>query len=580
MKRKLLSLVLVAAMLASMLVFAPTSGAAVDTTSAEVAVTDATVAAGGTVSVDVIFTTEKVQFFDVTFKYDATKLELVTWFNGLSNLPAEVLGAFAAGSGQSQVAAQGLVGFGSSNALAQDASNGLAIATITFNVKADATPGDTYVEFVASEGFYIGPSTSHANITPENITTKAGKITILPAGYELPAEKVVLDGFVPFDGEYGDYANLFEYEMSDVPCIGILGYSGAVTEGDVAFPSEIDELPVTTIMDEAFMNSTYSSVEFPSTVSCIGEKAFFGASSTTSVYILNPDCEIGTEALGFYQKKVMGQNKTYKVSNFTIYGYAGSTAQTYAEDNGFTFVEYAPETTLTYTVGEETFTYVVGNSTTAPGSAVVDGEVIVAWNDGANNIAPGASMTIAESTVLTPVTIAAPATDNGASVKVGATADDFALRFTSKLAIEDYEALFALDEIVKLGMLITPQKYVDYSAAFTKADLGAWAVSQGAAASAAYVDVAINGYYEKDDVNYTLAGSLKGFSGATLAKNPTFAAIAYAEITIGDTVVTVYGSYDKACGRDAKTVLSALSAAGTLGGTEQGWLDTLIGKFT
>lgn len=573
MKRKLLSLILVAAMLASMLVFAPTSGAAVDTTSAEVAVTDATVAAGGTVSVDVIFTTEKVQFFDVTFKYDATKLELVTWFNGLSNLSAEVLGAFAAGSGQSQVAAQGLVGFGSANALAQDASNGLAIATITFNVKADATPGDTYVEFVASEGVYIGPSTSLPNITPENITTKAGKITILPAGYAEDTT-VVLDDFAD-----DDYEDCFDAEYADeAGTMVIYSYSGAVAAGDVILPSTLDGLPVVYIDYLAFDSAEFTSIQVPASVNYIEEFAFYNYSGV--VYVLNPDCEIADYALGYEGGYKKGSPNGYSaIDGFTIYGYAGSTAEAYAAANGFTFVEYAPAPTLTYTVGDDTYTYIVGNSTTAPGSTVVDGEVIVAWNDGVNYIAPGASMTIAESTVLTPVTIAAPATDNGASVKVGATADDFALRFTSKLAIEDYEALFALDENVKLGMLITPQKYVDYSTAFTKADLAAWAVSQGAAASAAYVDVAINGYYEKDAVDYTLAGSLKGFSSATRAKNPTFAAIAYAEITIGDTVVTVYGSYDKACGRDAKTVLSALSAAGTLGTTEQGWLDTLIGKF-
>ena len=572
MKRKLLSLILVAAMLASMLVFAPTSGAAVNTTTAEIAVTDATANAGGTVSVDVIVTTEKLQNGDLAFKYDATKLTPVEWKNESTgyNLPVEVLGVFAPNSYPRNGLELGLVGFGFAAGAARDASAGLAIATITFAVNANATPGDTYVEFVNGVECFVQPSSSHGVIEGANLTNKAGKITILPAGYEAAPS--------------ANPASDFEYEENDDGGLIIVGC--AIESGDVIIPAEIDGLPVTAIGKQAFYNNDVASVTIPASVTTIEEMALYRLGACTAVYILgNP--EIADTGIGWDGKKSSASgimlNEDEDAALTTIYAAVGSYAETYAaieDEDGFTlgFAEYIPATTLTYTVGDDTYTYIVGNSITAPGSAVVNGEVIVAWNDGVNNIAPGASMTIAGSTTLAPVTIKAPATQNGADVKVGATADDFALRFTSKLAIADYEKLGEIGD-VQLGMLITPQKYVDYATAFTKADLAAWVVSQGYQAKDAYVDVQVNSYLSMDDNDYTIAASLKGFSTATTTKNPTFAAIAYAEITIGENVVTVYGSYDKACGRDAKTVLSALFAAGTLGTTEQGWLDTLIGKF-
>ena len=576
MKRKLLSLILVAAMLASMLVFAPASGAATNTT-ANVAVTDATVKAGGTVSVDVIVTTEKVQIFDLLFNYDASKLEIVKWDNDTSEINAQVLGAFASGSGNTKAAApKGLVGFGSSITRPQDASTGLAIATITFNVKADAAPGDTYISFAAVDGAYIMATSESQKIQGENLTTKAGKITILPAGYEEATQWVVLDDIPEATFDEDEELDLYGYVVDGDTCT-LVGYAYldcGVQTGYVEIPAYIDGYKVVAIDEDAFRGSDYTMIKIPDTVTSIGKNAFNGAEKCVAVYVLNDSCTIAART-AFNTK-----NKEY--GGTVVYTNSSNIAETMAA-NPYDFVTvqaYAPAPTLTYTVGSDTYTYVVGNSTVAPGSAVVDGEVIVAWNDGTNNIAPGASMTIAGATTLTPVTITAPATQNGADVKVGATANDFALRFTSKLAIEDYKTLADLGGgKVTLGMLITPQKYVDYAVSFTKADLAAWAVSQGAQAENAYVDVAINGYYQKDTTDYTLAASLQGFSNATTTKNPTFAAIAYAEITIGGNVVTVYGSYDEACGRDAKTVLTALSNAGTLGATQQGWLATLLDKF-
>ena len=59
------------------------------------------------------------------------------------------------------------------------------------------------------------------------------------------------------------------------------------------------------------------------------------------IHIPQSVTEIGEYALGYLDDRA-----SIKVPDFTIYGVAGSAAQAYAEENGFTFVEVEPEYTL------------------------------------------------------------------------------------------------------------------------------------------------------------------------------------------------------------------------------------------
>ena len=73
-------------------------------------------------------------------------------------------------------------------------------------------------------------------------------------------------------------------------------------------------------------------------VTSIGDYAFLYCNST-SVTIPDSVTSIGVKALGYYY------NYGYKkVSGFTIYGSPGSEAERYANDNGFTFIEYVDAT--------------------------------------------------------------------------------------------------------------------------------------------------------------------------------------------------------------------------------------------
>lgn len=86
---------------------------------------------------------------------------------------------------------------------------------------------------------------------------------------------------------------------------------------------------VKSIASWSFANLTaLTSVVIPSNIGSIGSDAFRGCTALTAVYILNSKCTINNTS-----------NQTLGVPGKTvIYGYAGSTAQSWAKANGYTFV--------------------------------------------------------------------------------------------------------------------------------------------------------------------------------------------------------------------------------------------------
>lgn len=117
----------------------------------------------------------------------------------------------------------------------------------------------------------------------------------------------------------------------------------------------------TSIPYAAFRNCNIKRLDIPASVKSIGEEAFFGNSQMSAVTLRSGLSSIGAKA--FYDnnfkfviipasvtsigEKAFGfisDSKT--IDGFTIYGYRGTAAETYANENGFTFIPLDSESSV------------------------------------------------------------------------------------------------------------------------------------------------------------------------------------------------------------------------------------------
>ena len=90
------------------------------------------------------------------------------------------------------------------------------------------------------------------------------------------------------------------------------------------------------IREEAFDGcSSLETIILPETLESIKDLAFANCESLTSVAIPESVTDIGYYAFGYTGNPAMG---TDRIPDFTIYGYAGTAAETYAKENGFAFI--------------------------------------------------------------------------------------------------------------------------------------------------------------------------------------------------------------------------------------------------
>lgn len=75
-------------------------------------------------------------------------------------------------------------------------------------------------------------------------------------------------------------------------------------------------------------------VVLPSSVNEIGKMAFFDCSNLKNVVIYSKNANIQEFAFGYYRD----DSEKLKISDFMITGYSGSTAEAYANENGFIFI--------------------------------------------------------------------------------------------------------------------------------------------------------------------------------------------------------------------------------------------------
>ena len=123
----------------------------------------------------------------------------------------------------------------------------------------------------------------------------------------------------------------------------------------------------TSIPYAAFRNCNIKRLDIPSSVKSIGEEAFFGSYQMAAVTLHSGLSSIGAKA--FYDnnfkfviipasvtsigEKAFGYISDSKtIDGFTIYGYRGTATETYANENGFTFISLDSESSVkdvTYT---------------------------------------------------------------------------------------------------------------------------------------------------------------------------------------------------------------------------------------
>ena len=113
--------------------------------------------------------------------------------------------------------------------------------------------------------------------------------------------------------------------------------------------------------------SSLKMISIPNKIESIGYGAFLHCKEIKSVTLPNTITNIGDEAFGYYQKE--DSDNIQKIDDFTIYGYSGTVAEIYANNNGFKFESLGQaenNSDFTYTPLDENtieITGYIGNNT-------------------------------------------------------------------------------------------------------------------------------------------------------------------------------------------------------------------------
>ena len=133
-------------------------------------------------------------------------------------------------------------------------------------------------------------------------------------------------------GTFSDYTALTAVNLPEgLQSIGSWAFYNCSALTAVSLPEGLQS-----IGSEAFYNcSALAEVNLPESLQTISSYAFLNCPALTGVSIPGGVTNIRTNAFGWLQDTNW---QFTKVDGFTIYGYEGTAAQTYAEENGFTFV--------------------------------------------------------------------------------------------------------------------------------------------------------------------------------------------------------------------------------------------------
>ena len=563
MKKKILSLVLVVAMLASMLVFAPVSGAT--EAKATVRTTNATATAGETVSVDVMLTTAEVKTMTLIFEFDASRLEFLGYEAG-AKFPG-INSNYDTNAAYQQWVANGpylTLGFNSLSGIV-DCSTETHFATLNFKVKDDAALGDAFVAFRHLEGAVEGVEGVYyaAKIVPavtENVIQEPGEIeyitsavTVLPSSYA---------SLTPTDASLFKIDTAEDMEAGEIECIA--EYKGEYG-GTIVIPE------IHTVLNYRLFSGIDkdTTIIVPASIELVGTQCFRrpAAGVTVTVIFLGDDTEFEDEA--FSTRANNGK--------FVVISAPGSTAQTVAQETSDELADDDIADWVTWKAPEDVnltvngVTYLVPTDAKAPGVMAIGDETVIGWksNDG-KTYGAGETMALTGATTLAPVTIKTPKMNTEVGFMLTDKITTSRMRYTTDMAVADYEKLASLGTVT-LGTIITPAAYVSMAGGLTKEALTQLAIDNvdkiGAlpdgktGAGLTYIDVpasAANPFKVTADT-YTFAGSLAGFKAENI--DLAYAAAFYATVTIDEeTSFTIYSAFDFGANRAVGATVEAAKA--------------------
>lgn len=139
--------------------------------------------------------------------------------------------------------------------------------------------------------------------------------------------------------ELGVFENTAFYNNKNNWKNGVLYIGSYLIEANMdSVPNDYTVLEGTCNIAKSAFSGCYdlNSVSIPDSVVSIGEDAFYDCEKLSSVSIPSSVTSIGVRAFGYYYNS--DTDEVSKVDSFYIKGYKGSTAETYATENGFRFI--------------------------------------------------------------------------------------------------------------------------------------------------------------------------------------------------------------------------------------------------
>lgn len=217
------------------------------------------------------------------------------------------------------------------------------------------------------QGFYQNTATGKFYTTKSDFSNGYHEYPEYDLIYDRYSQQFTIGERSKNEQAYGDYV----YYVNDDDEVVITQYKG--TEENITIPSEIDGKKVTTISGiegpadleyrriGAFQNNeNLKSVTIPDTVTTIEMYSFMACYNLANVTMSNniktieqyafEGCNLSyiylPETIERIEEQAIGYSSSGVIDKFVIYGFSGTVAETYANDNGILFVERNSDDTI------------------------------------------------------------------------------------------------------------------------------------------------------------------------------------------------------------------------------------------